>query len=109
MSICKRLVLGFSAFLLSAPLLAATPEEVIRPIQQQWADIKYAQPEKQQAALYRTLAEQAHQLSAANPDSAEVLIWEGIVVSSEAGARGGLSALSLAEEAKRLLEKSIRL
>jgi hypothetical protein len=58
-------------------------------------------PEKQQAARYHALAEQAASLPKPTPDSAEVLIWEGIVVSSEAGARGGLGALSLAKEAKR--------
>ena len=49
------------------------------------------QPEKQQADLYRELAAKAHKLSDANPNMAEPLIWEGIVVSSEAGVRGALS------------------
>lgn len=40
---------------------------------------------------------------------AETLIWQGIVVSSEAGAKGGLGALSLAKEAKRLLDESLKL
>ena len=30
--------------LLAGPLLAASPEELIRPIQDQWAEIKYRQP-----------------------------------------------------------------
>jgi tetratricopeptide (TPR) repeat protein len=37
------------------------------------------------------------------------LIWEGIVVSSEAGARGGLGGLSLAKDAKKVLEESLKL
>jgi hypothetical protein len=93
----------------SAPLLAASPEELIRPIQQRWAEIKYRQPEKQQAELYEALARQAAQLAEAHPNMAEALIWEGIVVSSEAGARGGLGALSLAKKARRLLEESLKL
>jgi tetratricopeptide (TPR) repeat protein len=89
---------------------AATPEELIRPIQEQWAEIKYKQPEKQQADSYRqTLAEQARKIVEANPGAAEPLIWEGIVVSSEAGAKGGLGALSLAKEARQLLEESLKL
>jgi tetratricopeptide (TPR) repeat protein len=98
-------------FLLSVAGLtvAATPEELIRPIQDQWADIKYRQPEKQQAELYHTLAQQAHKIVEANPGNAEALIWEGIVVSSEAGAKGGLGALPLAKEAKQRLDEALKL
>lgn len=88
---------------------AAPGEELIRPIQDRWAEIKYRQPEKLQADLYHELAVQAHQLSQAQPNLAPALIWEAIVVSSEAGARGGLGALSLAKEAKKLLEESLKL
>jgi hypothetical protein len=45
----------------------------------------------------------------ANPNMAETLVWEGIALSSEAGAKGGLGALSLAKEAKQLLEESLKL
>lgn len=88
---------------------ATADEELIRPIQDRWAEIKYQAPEKQQADLYRELAVQAHKIAEAHPNDAAVLIWEGIVVSSEAGARGGLGALSLAKEARRLLEESLKL
>ena len=94
---------------LAGQALAATADDLIRPIQEQWAEIKYRQPEKQQAELYHALAQKAHKISEANPNLAEAFIWEGIVVSSEAGARGGLGALSLAKEARRLLEESIKL
>lgn len=88
---------------------AATPEELIRPIQEQWAEIKYRQPEKQQAESYRLLATQAKKIVEANPKMPEPLIWEGIVVSSEAGAKGGLGALSLAKEARQLLDEALKL
>jgi tetratricopeptide (TPR) repeat protein len=48
-------------------------------------------------------------VSEANPNVPAVLIWEGIIVSSEAGARGGLGALSLAKQARKLLEESLKL
>ena len=95
--------------LLAGPLLAASPEELIRPIQDQWAEIKYRQPAKQHEDLYETLAQQAHKLAEAHPNMAEALVWEGIVVSSQAGARGGLGALSLAKQARNLLEESLKL
>lgn len=93
-----------------APLAtAANGDDLVRPIQDQWAEIKYRLPEKQQAGAYHELAQKARKLSEANPNLAEALVWEGIVVSSEAGAKGGLGALSLAKEARRLLEESLKL
>ena len=44
-----------------------------------------------------------------NPGVPEAMIWAGIVVSSEAGAKGGLGALSLAKESKALLDESLKL
>ena len=45
----------------------------------------------------------------ASARAAEPLIWEGIVVSSEAGARGGLGALSLCKDAKQRLEEALKI
>jgi tetratricopeptide (TPR) repeat protein len=88
---------------------AATPEELVRPIQDQWAEIKYRQPEKVQAEQYAKLAEQARKLVEANPGMPEPLIWEGIVISSEAGAKGGLGALGLAKESRALLDEALKI
>lgn len=90
-------------------LHAASSDDLVRPIQDRWAEIKYKAPEKQQADLYRELAVQANQIARNNPNLASALIWEAIVVSSEAGVRGGLGGLSLAKEAKALLEESLKL
>lgn len=104
-----RAFLLLLALTFNTSLFAAGADDVIRPIQEQWAEIKYRQPENKQAELYRELAVKTHKLAEANPYLAEVLIWEGIIVSSEAGARGGLGALSLAKEARQLLEESLKL
>lgn len=98
-----------AAVSLSGLARASTPDELIRPIQERWAEIKYRMPEKQQADQYRALALQARKLVEANPNQAELLIWEGIVLSSEAGAKGGLGALSLAKEARDRLEEAMKL
>lgn len=108
MTVLKHLLLAPLLFA-AGSLIAAGNDDLVRPIQTQWAEIKYRQPEKQQAELYRALAQQAHKVSENHPNAAEALIWEAIVVSSEAGARGGLGALSLAKESKRLLEESLKL
>lgn len=97
------------AILISNAAFAATPEEIVLPVQTQWAEIKYNTPEKQQADLYQTLAQQSRKIVEANPGLAEPLIWEGIVVSSEAGARGGLGALSLCKDAKQRLEDALKI
>jgi tetratricopeptide (TPR) repeat protein len=97
------------AFLTSTVAFAATPEELIKPLQDRWAQIKYQLPEKQQEAAYHELAAQARVLREANPSAAEIHIWEGIIVSTEAGAKGGLGALSLCKEAKARLDEALRL
>lgn len=108
MTLSQRLILaGFLS--VTSLAWAATPEESIAPIQEQWAEIKYKQPEKQQADSYAKLAEQARKIVESHPGAAEPLIWEGIVLSSQAGAKGGLGALSIAKKAKQRLEESLKL
>jgi len=104
-----RNFLAISALSFASLAGAVTGEELVRPIQDEWAEIKYKQPEKQQEAGYNKLAEQARKLVEANPGIAELLIWEGIVLSSEAGAKGGLGALSLAKAAKTKLDEALKL
>lgn len=102
--------LPIAALCLSAGLcFASNNEALVRPIQDQWAQIKYQQDAKQHEEAYRKLAEQAGKLAESHPTQAEPLIWQGIVVSSEAGAKGGLGALSLAKQAKLLFEQAIQL
>jgi len=94
--------------LLSGIACADTLEDALRPIQDEWANIKYRTPEKQQEARYHALAQHAHKLTLAHPEAAAPLIWEGIVLSSEAGAKGGLGALSIAKAARERLEHAIK-
>ncbi|MDD5031094.1 MAG: TRAP transporter TatT component family protein [Rhodoferax sp.] len=102
--------LPLATLLLSAGLcFASNNGTLVRPIQDQWAQIKYKQDAKQHADAYRALAEQAGKLAESHPTLAEPLIWQGIAVSSEAGAKGGLGALSLAKQAKLLFEQAIQL
>ena len=108
-SIIKTIASALLGVLLSAAVHAATPEEIIRPIQDQWAEIKYRSPEKQQAEPYEALLQKSRKIVESHPGLAEALIWEGIVISSEAGARGGLGALSLAKEAKLRFEAALKI
>jgi tetratricopeptide (TPR) repeat protein len=62
-----------------------------------------------QEAAFKALAEQAHQVTANSPTQAEAMIWEAIVLSGYAKAKGGLGALKYAEQARDLLLASEKL
>lgn len=87
---------------------AAAPEELAR-YQAQWAEIKYQLDEERQEAAYAKLADNIRALAVAYPDSAEVFIWKGIVISTYAGAKGGLGALELVDESRQALEQAIKI
>ncbi len=98
------------ALLCFLPLSAqAASEEQLLPIQRQWAKIQYDLPEKERASAFATLADKIETARANAPGDTELLIWQGIVVSSRAGAVGGLGALKLANQAVKLFEKAIEL
>jgi tetratricopeptide (TPR) repeat protein len=109
MNLRSMTMIGLLAGFTGTPALASTVEDIILPIQDEWAVIKYRTPEKQQAERYHALAERARSLAETNPGKAEPLVWEGIVLSSEAGATGGLGALSIAKAAKKQLEEALKL
>ncbi len=79
-------------------------------IQQAWATATYQTPgEDARLQALETLAGRAEALATQNPDRAEALVWQGIVLSSEAGAKGGLGALSLAKQARGKLEQALKM
>jgi len=79
-------------------------------LQQQWAIANYriADPGERQRA-FETVSDSAHQLTLANPERAEAMIWEGIVLSTYAGVKGGLGALSLAKKSRALFEAALKI
>lgn len=108
------LALGFVlSFVVAAPVPAAELSQMtteLHRIESEWARIAYqvndaGEQEKQMHAL----ASQAANLAALYPGRAEPLIWQGIVVSSEAKYAGGIGALGLAKDARNLFEKAGRI
>jgi len=75
-------------------------------LQHEWAHINYEVEKDQKEAAFASLAEKAHVWSSQNTGKVESLIWQAIIESSYAGAKGGLGALSLMEEARDLLLKA---
>ena len=79
-------------------------------IQQAWASVNYETPAgDQRAQAFDVLEKRAEKFTRQHPGRAEALIWEAIVESSYAGAKGGLGALSLAKEARGNLEAALKL
>ncbi len=101
--------------MLMAPATAKTTEaavtdpvmEQIKPLQDEWARIKYQLADKEaQLAAIEKLEAQAAQVTEANQNRAEPKIWEAIILSTDAGITKGISALPKVERAKTLLEMS---
>jgi tetratricopeptide (TPR) repeat protein len=110
----------FTKNLLGLCLIAATSLPVftsaagvdadVNTLQQEWARIKYQVSGKDaKLQAIHTLEDQASQAVAANPDQAGPMIWEGIILSTDAGIVKGLSALGNVKKAKVLFEKSLQL
>ena len=84
--------------------------EQIAFLQQDWARIKYqvAGEDAKVDAIHK-LKDHAAKVSAAYPNRPEVLIWEGIILSTDAGIVKGISALGKVKKAKGLFETALRI
>ena len=79
----------------------------IASLQHEWARIKYQTSENLQKAQFEALAKTAETITARYPNRAEPLIWEGIILSTWAGSKGGLGALSLVKQSRDRLEAAL--
>jgi tetratricopeptide (TPR) repeat protein len=92
---------------LFAPPASAAVDDEVRALQHEWAEIKYRKPAGEQEKAFEALSKSATVVRAKYADRAEADIWYGIIVSSYAGAKGGVGALSLVKDAKAALEHAI--
>lgn len=100
----------FLALLLLPMLVAAESNmALVGELQRDWAIANYQLTGDAQKQAFETLIERADATVASNPDSAELLIWNGIIKSTYAGKKGGLGALGLAKAARKSLEKALDL
>lgn len=94
--------------LLAAGLGTALPAIAgVTELQHAWEVAMYETPPDQVEQALASLADTARSELSSDPDDAALLIWEGIIVSSYAGEKGGLGALALAKEARRSLERAL--
>lgn len=97
-----------AAALLSAAALSAFAttdpmHQQLIAIEHEWAHINYQVPAGKRDDAFAKLQSRAEALTAKYPNSAEPKVWEAIVLSSHAGAHGGLGALSMVRQARDLL------
>lgn len=79
-------------------------------VQSAWATANYATPAGEpKIAAFEALSKRADALAKAYPGRAEPLIWQGIVLSTYAGAKGGLGALGLAKRSRAALEAALKI
>lgn len=89
-------------------LLAEGSQSLVSDLQHDWAIANYKLAGDEQEAAFEALIERADAAVANNQQSADLLIWNGIIKSSYAGAKGGLGALGLAKAARKSLEKALK-
>ncbi|MES1927129.1 hypothetical protein [Salinisphaera sp. T31B1] len=79
-------------------------------LQHGWAHANYeVDSDKARAEAFAALEPEAQALVDDYPGRAEPLIWQGIVRSGHAGAKGGLGALSLVKKAREDFDTAIRI
>jgi tetratricopeptide (TPR) repeat protein len=88
---------------------AAPVDDAVAELQRDWEVIRYQTPAAEREKRFEALSAKAHKVVEAHPGRAEPLIWEGIVVSSLAGEKGGLGALGLVKQAKADYEQAIQI
>jgi tetratricopeptide (TPR) repeat protein len=97
-----------ATLMLLAPLAHSAPvDDAVQELQQGWESIRYQAPANEREKRFEALAARARELSTSLQGRAEPLIWEGIIVSSLAGEKGGLGALPLVKQAKGLYEAAL--
>lgn len=103
----------FSLFIMVSLLLTfsamAAMTDDVKLIQSRWAEVNYMPDGEAKEKAFEQLVEQANQTVLINHNLPEALVWQGIVYSSYAGAKGGLGALGLAKKARKAYEAAIEM
>ncbi|ATC97029.1 tetratricopeptide repeat protein [Pseudoalteromonas tunicata] len=107
MKFYKKLTLAGCLLVLFASNSHAAMEDELLALQHQWAKVNYQLADKAQEQAFEGLISDIEQYQKTYADKAEGYIWLGIIKSSFAGAKGGISALGLAKEAKSALETAL--
>ena len=88
---------------------AAPVDVAVTELQRDWEVVRYQTPATEREKRFEVLATKAHKVSESFAGRSEPLVWEGIIVSSWAGEKGGLGALGLVKQAKGLYEQALQI
>ncbi len=108
MQLTSLKTLTLALLLLPAALFAQTGDTTVAELQHDWAIANYQLTGDAQEKAFEALIARSDAAVSSNPKSADLLIWDGIIKSSFAGAKGGLGALSLAKAARNSLEAALK-
>ena len=103
------LILMSTALLVGIAVAGEPATGSVNQVRDRWAQINYQLPKPQREAAFEALLHQSEKIRQANPRDAAALIWEGIVLSSLAGEKGGMGALGLVKRARADFEAAIKL
>ena len=104
---CHLVVLSTAICVVS--LSASAYQEALFSLQSRWDHTQTQMPVNQRESTLKALAEEADMLANQHEDEADVLVWQGIVLASYAGERGGLGAMDAAKAARDTLERAIKI
>jgi tetratricopeptide (TPR) repeat protein len=108
MQLTSLKTLTLALLLIPAVLFAQAGETTVAELQHDWAIANYKLTGDAQEKAFEALIARSDAAVLSNPKSADLLIWDGIIKSSFAGAKGGLGALSLAKAARDSLEAALK-
>ena len=103
------LILMSTALLVGIAVAGEPATGSVNQVRDRWAQINYQLPKPQREAAFEALLHQSEKIRQATPRDAAALIWEGIVLSSLAGEKGGMGALGLVKRARADFEAAIKL
>lgn len=103
------LILMSTALLVGIAVAGEPATGSVNQVRDRWAQINYQLPKPQREAAFEELLHQSEKIRQATPRDAAALIWEGIVLSSLAGEKGGMGALGLVKRARADFEAAIKL
>jgi len=106
MNLLNKLAIS-TILLIGTNSVYAGVQEELSQLQKRWAEVNYTMKGEQQEAGFEALVSDAEKAVSTNTNSAELLIWDGVIKASFAGAKGGLGAMSLAKAAKADFEKAL--
>ena len=89
--------------LLPCTVYANSLDSAIHDLQKQWAIANYETAEADLDKSFNQLTLKAEQAVKDHPQKAEPLVWNAIIVSSDAGKNGGFGALGKVKKARQLL------